>query len=162
MPRPVFISVDPHGFAQWDGSNERQQRGDPGRSHDGEDFSARVAMPLRQAKPTPVMMNGSLTPTSWLEALMQSTPGVPALGSTEELIELAHAIEFEMQLLLDDRERFVVEAIIFEQLSLREVAARWGNAWGKTQVARIRDKAYAKLAGSERLRELAGLGKMEP
>lgn len=161
MPRPVFIPIDPRGLAEWDGSNGRARRGDHG-GGDDLDVSTRVALPLRQARPTPVLMNGSLTPTSWIEALMQSTPGVPALGSTEELIELAHAIEFEMQLLLTDRERFVVEAIIFEQLSLREVAARWGHAWGKTQVARIRDKAFAKLAESATLRSLAGLpGKVE-
>lgn len=161
MPRPVFIPIDPRGLAEWDGSNERQRRGVDHGHQDGDEYGTRAALPMRQAKPTPVMMNGSLTPTSWLEALMQSTPGVPALGSTEELIELAHAIEFEMQLLLTDRERFVVEAIIFEQLSLREVARRWGNAWGKTQVARIRDAAFAKLATSERLRELAGLSRVE-
>lgn len=155
MPRPVFIPIDPAGLAEWDGSNGRARRGEAGRR--GDDDFRTVALPLKQAKPTPVLMNGSLTPTSWLEALMQSTPGVPALGSTEELIELAEAIEYEMTSLLTPREKFVVEAIIFEQLSLREVAARWGHAWGKTQVARIRDKAFAKLATSERLRELAGL-----
>lgn len=159
-PRPVFIPIDPSGLAEWDGSNGRARRGDGGH-HDLDDLTGRSALPLKQSRPTPVMMNGSLTPTSWIEALMQSTPGVPALGSTEELIELAHAIEYEMQLLLTDRERFVVEAIIFEGLSLREVAARWGNAWGKTQVARIRDKAFTKLAESQRLRELAGFGKVE-
>lgn len=160
MPRPTVIPIDPHGMAEWDGSNERPRRGEGAR--DGEDVAARTALPLKQSRRTPVLMNGSLVPTSWLEALMQSTPGVPALGSTEELIELAHAIEYEMTALLTPREKFVVEAIIFEQLSLRDVARRWGNAWGKTQVARIRDKAYAKLATSERLRELAGLpGKVD-
>ncbi len=159
MPRPVFIPVSPHALALWDGSNGRQRRNvrwglD---STDTEGVGALTAPPLRQARPTPVVMNGSLTPTSWIEALMQSTPGVPALGSTEELIELAEAIEYEMTSLLTPREKFVVEAIVFEQLSLREVAARWGQAWGKTQVARIRDAAYAKLATSERLRCLAGL-----
>lgn len=155
-PRPVFIPIDPAGLAEWDGSNGRARRGDGGH-HDLDDLTGRSALPLKQSRPTPVVMNGSLTPTSWVEALMQSTPGVPALGSSEELIELAEAIEFEMTALLTPREKFVVEAIIFEQLSLREVAARWGHAWGKTQVARIRDKAFAKLAESATLRSLAGI-----
>ncbi len=79
------------------------------------------------------------------------------MGSSEELIELAHAIQYEMSTLLTPREQFVVEAIVFEQLSLRQVAARWNGAWGKTQVARIRDSAFAKLGQSERLRSLAGI-----
>lgn len=155
-PRPVFIPVDPGGLAEWDGSSVRSRRsGDT--SDDGE--SRKTLGVMRQPKHTPVLVNGSLTPTSWLEALMQSTPGHDAIGSTEELMELAHAIEFEMQALLTDRERFVVEAIIFEGLSLRDIARRWNGAWGKTQVARIRDEAYRKLGTSDRLRGLAGLGR---
>ena len=143
-------------MAEWDGRNDRSHRQGTGNDDFDEEYSPNIG-PLRQQKRTPVLMNGSIMPTSYMEALMQSTPGVPPLGSSEELIELAHAIEFEMQTLLTDRERFVIEAIIFEQLSLREVAARWNNAWGKTQVARIRDSAYRKLGQSELLRSLAGI-----
>lgn len=156
MPRPQFIPVDPRGMAEWDGRNDRSHRqGHGGRDFD-DDYEPNVG-PLRQQKRTPVLVNGSLMPTSYLEALMQSTPGVEQLGSSEELVELAHAIEYEMSVLLTERERFVVEAIVFEQLSLRDVAARWNGAWGKTQVARIRDSAFAKLAKSERLRTLAAI-----
>lgn len=157
MPRPVFIPIDPRGLAEWDGNNGRSHRQGQGGGQDfDEDYEPNVG-PLRQQRRTPVLVNGSIMPTSYIEALMQSTPGVEQLGSSEELVELAHAIEYEMQTLLTDRERFVVEAIVFEGLSLRDVAARWGNAWSKTQVARIRDAAYGKLGKSERLRSLAGL-----
>ena len=156
MPRPQFIPVDPRGLAEWDGRNERSHREGTGNMDFDEGYEPNVG-PYRQQKRTPVLANGSIMPTSYIEALMQSTPGVEQLGSSEELIELAHAIEFEMHLLLTPREQFVVEAIIFEGLSLRGVAQRWGHAWGKTQVARIRDSAFAKLATSDRLRALAGL-----
>lgn len=156
MPRPQIIPVDPRGMAEWDGRNDRSHRQGNGNDDFDEEYAPNVG-PLRQQKRTPVLMNGSIMPTSYIEALMQSTPGVAPLGSSEELIELAHAIEFEMQALLTERERFVVEAIVFEQLSLREVAARWNHAWGKTQVARIRDSAYRKLGQSSLLRSLAGI-----
>lgn len=155
MPRPQFIPVDPHSLAEWDGRSDRSRKEITEADYSGQSIYSYG--PFRQPDNHPVIVNGSLTPTSWLEALMQSTPGCEALGSSEELLELALAIEYEMQALLTDRERFVVEAIVFEGLSLRDVAARWGNAWGKTQVARIRDKAYAKLGASERLRELAAI-----
>lgn len=156
MPRPTFIPVDPRGMAEWDGRNDRSHRQSTGNVDFDDGYEPNVG-PMRQQKPTPVLANGSVMPTSYLEALMQSTPGVEQLGSSEELVELAHAIEYEMSTLLTPREKFVVECIVFEQLSLRDVAARWGHAWGKTQVARIRDSAYAKLGKSERLRALAGI-----
>lgn len=160
MPRPSFTPWDPITLQEWDGSTQRQRR----EKIERDDYvggPGYAAGPLRQQQPMPVLANGSLTPTSFIEALMQSTPGVDPLGSTEELVELAHAIEFEMETLLTPREKFVVEAIVFEGLSLRQVAARWHDAWSKTQVARIRDTAYRKLAQSETLRRLAGLPEEE-
>ena len=155
-PRPLFIPVDPCGLAEWDGNNGRSHRQTNGTAGLDDGFEPNVG-PMRQQKRTPVIANGSVMPTSYIEAMMQSTPGNDQLGSSEELVELAHAIEFEMTTLLTPREKFVLEAIVFEALSLRDVAARWNNAWGKTQVARIRDSAYAKLGKSERLRALAGI-----
>lgn len=156
MPRPIFIPWAPSGFAEWDGRSDRPGR----RPSVGQDFDPDYSPNegvICQRNTTQVVMNGSTMPTSYLEALMQSVPGGEQMGSSEELIELAHAIQYEMSTLLTPREQFVVEAIVFEQLSLRQVAARWNGAWGKTQVARIRDSAFAKLGQSERLRSLAGI-----
>lgn len=45
--------------------------------------------------------------------------------------------------LLDERERFILDALLFEKLSLREVGRRLSLS--KTQVARTRDNALSKM-----------------
>lgn len=86
------------------------------------------------------------SPANAFEALMVAEPHAEILESVDEKQErfapLRDALEDGE--VLDPREVWVIEALFWRQIGLRTVAAELSMS--KTQVARIRDAALAKLA----------------
>jgi RNA polymerase sigma factor (sigma-70 family) len=91
------------------------------------------------------------TPESELQALMETRPGDEPDASIAERQALrtlfADAVDT-----LPERERYVIEALFWERLSLRDLALRMSLS--KTQLSRIRDTALERLRGA--------LGNLEP
>lgn len=133
----------------WDGRSDTSKRDNDDFEGEGQHGAHGV---YRQGPNHPVVANGGLTPTSYVEALMRSRPFEDQLTSSEELLPLAAAIQWAFDTLLTDREVFVMEAIWFEGLSRRELAER--IPWGKSQIDRIEKAARAKLAADPKLQEL--------
>lgn len=149
VPRVRFYPTS--NLDAWSGRSDARKRSST-YDADGQQESHGVR---RQGPSHPVIANGTLTPTSVAEALMQTVPLQEPQTSSEELIGLAHAIQWAFDTLLTERERYVMEAIWFEGLSRRELAQRM--PWGKSQLDRIEKAARAKLAADPKLRELAGV-----
>lgn len=77
-----------------------------------------------------------------LAALMEAAPGHEPEPTADELLPLREAIQDALED-LDERERFVFDALYVERLSLRHLGRVLSLS--KTQVARVRDEATAKL-----------------
>ena len=81
-------------------------------------------------------------PMTELEALMQTPPGESPEVSIYELQPLREAVAESIEL-LDEQDRFIIEALLSEQISLQQLASRMGIT--KTHVWRLRNKAFEKL-----------------
>lgn len=101
------------------------------------------------------MYSAHKAPLNEFEALMEELPLVTVTRLTEAERE-AEWLVFQQKLDgagLDDRERLVVDCIVFGGMSLVETAQFLARDQGrnkplsKMQISRIRDAAYAKLRG---------------
>lgn len=79
-----------------------------------------------------------------LAALMEAAPNHEPEPTQEEMLPLREAIQDAMDEVLDERERFVFDALVVEKRSIRSVGRLLSLS--KTQVARIRDDSAGKLA----------------
>jgi hypothetical protein len=147
VPRVRFYPTA--NLDSWSGRSETQKRTNGQYDADGQQESHGVR---RKGPSHPVVANGTIMPTSVVEALMQTVPGDEPATSSEELVPLGHAIQWAFDTLLTERERYVMEAIWFEGLSRRQLAERL--PWGKSQIDRIERAARAKLGADPKLREL--------
>jgi DNA-directed RNA polymerase specialized sigma24 family protein len=82
------------------------------------------------------------TPWDPIQALMESAPGDEPAVSKLELLALREAIADAIDS-LGEREKWIVNALMVERLSLRCVARQLGMS--KTFVAWLRDKAIGEL-----------------
>lgn len=81
-------------------------------------------------------------PESPLEALMMAAPGQTPAQSVQELQPLREAVA-ECIEKLDEQDRFIVDALNSEMVSLGELGKRLGVS--KTHAWRLRNDAYKKL-----------------
>lgn len=146
MPRVKFYATS--NFDAWAGRSETSRRVNTEYDSDGQQESHGVH---KTGTHHPVVANGTIMPTSVLQAMMQAVPGDPSLLSSEELVPLAEAIQRAFDTLLTERERYVMDALWFEGLSRRELALRL--PWGKSQLDRLEKAARVKLFGDSKLRE---------
>lgn len=84
----------------------------------------------------------SRRPESPLEALMRAAPGQTPSESVEELQPFREAVADCIDL-LDEQDRFIVDALNSEMISLDELGKRLGIS--KTHAWRLRNEAYNKL-----------------
>ena len=84
----------------------------------------------------------SSRPDTAIEALMSAMPGDEPEESVEEFLPVRDAIN-ECVEMLDEQDRYVVEAIFFECVSLDVLAKRLGVS--KTHAWRLRNVALDKL-----------------
>jgi len=82
------------------------------------------------------------TPWDPIQALMECAPGDEPAVSKLELLALREAIADAIDA-LGERERWIVNALMVERLSLRSVARQLGMS--KTFVAWLRDRAIGQL-----------------
>jgi DNA-directed RNA polymerase sigma subunit (sigma70/sigma32) len=85
---------------------------------------------------------GASRPATALEALMSAMPGDEPAESVEEFLPVRDAIN-ECVELLDEQDRFVIEAVFFECVSLDVLGERLGVS--KTHAWRLRNAALDKL-----------------
>jgi len=107
-------------------------------SSDGSDFAFEAGV-LDLAT---TIAHSETRPETAVAALMQCSPGDYPETARSELIGLRDIIE-DAVITLDPREQYVFNAVACERLSLRLCGDRLGLS--KSQVARIRDAATAKL-----------------
>jgi transcriptional regulator with XRE-family HTH domain len=84
----------------------------------------------------------SSRPLTEIEALMEAMPGEEPVESVMELQPLREAVAQCIDQ-LDDQDKWIIEALMSESLSLQQLAERMGIT--KTHVWRLRNKAYDKL-----------------
>lgn len=89
-----------------------------------------------------VVCGADPSPTDAIDALMRCAPGEEPSTSSLERIDTAEAVADGVDA-LEDRERYVIDALFWRQVTLRELARELSLS--KTHVARIRDAALAKL-----------------
>lgn len=82
-------------------------------------------------------------PLTQIEALMEAMPHSTPDESVEELAEFREAV-IECLEQLSEQDKYVIEALTFEQASLSQLAARLGVT--KTHTWRLRNQAHDRLA----------------
>lgn len=95
------------------------------------------------------------TPENEFDALMRCAPGQEPMTSKEELLPLREILADAIDTALDDRERWVFNAIAIERMSVRELAKQLGETKSSTQRtwARARAKLQAHLSGNPYIEE---------
>jgi hypothetical protein len=94
--------------------------------------------------PADMAYNADTTrPATPLEALMQAAPGEEPRTSSVELLDLREAIQDALESAVTAEEAWVFNALVVERMSLRHLGRQLNRP--KTTIARIRDRAIAKL-----------------
>lgn len=139
MPRVKFYPYPPSRFEARTDRHDVQV-GHQGAAPDGDceghnsgGFANKQRPPVAGADPIP---------HNEYQAAMEALPHEEPVLSTEERLPLREALE-EGLAELNERERYVIERLYHEQLSLRDAGAHLSLS--KTQVARVRDQALEKL-----------------
>lgn len=97
---------------------------------------------MKRELPTDVELNTRQRPDSDAQSLMEAMPGdtpEPTVGDIEPLRDAVASIIDD----LDEQQRFVIEALFHEQISLGELGQRLGVS--KTHAFRLRNAAYKTL-----------------
>jgi hypothetical protein len=90
-----------------------------------------------------LVAHASTRPYTDYEALMQAPPHAEVPTSVESQLPLLELVAWARDAVLDDRERWVLDAVLNRRLSVRDAADE--IRIGKTQLCRIRDGALLKL-----------------
>jgi hypothetical protein len=95
-----------------------------------------------------LLATASRVPYTSTQALMEAPPHHDPRTSQSEMFELRERIVDAFDGVLSDKERWVIDAVVYRSLSVRFAAKEIGI--GKTELCRIRDMAFLKLRAALR------------
>ena len=92
--------------------------------------------------PTPPWQRSTKAPDTPYEALMSAEPHQEPDISVIEMLAMRDVLLDAMNI-LDEEETWVVNSLVFERMSIRQVAAQIGTS--KSTILRIKDRAMKKM-----------------